>query len=122
MTPGTARQQAILEFVRRYRIHNRMSPTLDQIAEAVGLKSKGAVGNILKSMEQRGLIRRWPGRRRSIEIVDDLPELVERLLRNILEEDLETGTVTVRSVDIADLDIALSDHRPRLKAPLHEYV
>lgn len=122
MTPASRKHQEILEFIRRYRAEHRVSPTYDEIGAAVGLKSRGNVALHLERMEARGLIRRHHQQPRSIEIVDDIPALAERVLDSIVSENLRKGTVTVKAEAVADLDIALAERRPRLQAPLEEHV
>lgn len=61
----------------------RLVPSYDEIALHLGLKSKGRVCDIVNQLEQRGYVRRVPGKSRAIEIVGgpwDLPPELVRLL------------------------------------------
>lgn len=42
------------------------SPTFDEMAAAIGYRSKGGLGLMIRALEQKGYLRRTPGRRRAI--------------------------------------------------------
>ena len=71
-TPGqplpalTGRQEAILCFVRDF---GRYAPSMREIGEAVGLASSSAVSYQLSCLQDKGYLRRVPGRPRTVEIV-----------------------------------------------------
>jgi SOS-response transcriptional repressor LexA len=71
----TARQAQLLEFIRSYQAaHGGASPSLGEMAAAMGFKSKSAATRVLRLLEAQGRVRRPPGRRaRSIEIVNRQP-------------------------------------------------
>ena len=64
------RQKQILEFLRQYIQKNNYSPTLAQIADALGVRSLATVHEHLLAMAKKGLIRRYEGAVRGIELVD----------------------------------------------------
>jgi len=66
----TKRQKEILEFIRDFLASKGYSPTLEEIAERFGISSLNAVYKHLKSLEQRGYIRRLSNQARSIHIVE----------------------------------------------------
>jgi SOS-response transcriptional repressor LexA len=58
-----------LQFIRGYvAIHGGASPSYEEIAEALGLKSRGRVCQIVKDLEGRGAIVREPRKARSIAL------------------------------------------------------
>jgi len=59
-----------LEFVNQYIQKNSHSPTLAEIAEALDLSSLATVHEHLQSLERKGVIKRYNGAVRGIEIVD----------------------------------------------------
>jgi repressor LexA len=71
-TPGqplpalTPRQQDILQFVREF---GRYAPSMSEIGEAVGLASSSAVSYQLSCLQNKGYLRRVPGRPRTVELV-----------------------------------------------------
>lgn len=64
------RQRQILDFVNQYIQSNGYSPTLSEIAQALGVRSLATVHEHLEAMEKKGIIRRFEGSVRGIEILD----------------------------------------------------
>ncbi len=64
------RQKQILEFIKQYIDKYGYSPTLAEIAEAMGLASLATVHEHLGSLTKKGLIRRFEGAVRGIEVLD----------------------------------------------------
>jgi len=65
----TKRQREIYNFIRRYIRKNGISPTLEEIAEGVGVASLATVHKHLNNMELKGVIQRESNRSRSIELI-----------------------------------------------------
>lgn len=51
-----------------------ISPSFDEMKEALGLKSKSGVHRLITALEERGFLRRLPNRARALEILR-LPEM-----------------------------------------------
>ena len=64
------RQKQILEYLRQYIQRNGYSPTLQQLAEALGVRSLATVHEHLGALAKKGLIRRYEGAVRGIELTD----------------------------------------------------
>ena len=64
------RQKQIYEFILQYIQKYTFSPTLQEIADAMGLSSLATVHEHLAAMEKKGVIRRYTGSVRGIELVD----------------------------------------------------
>ena len=80
MSAGLTQKMAeLLAFIRDYVGRNDCSPSFDEMAAATGLNSKGGVHRLIVCLEDRGHIRRLPGRARAIDVVD----------RSALPRDLE---------------------------------
>jgi repressor LexA len=73
MSPITLykKQKQILEFISQYIQKNGYSPTLQEIADAMGLSSLATVHEHLQSLEKKNVLRRFEGSVRGIELVDD---------------------------------------------------
>ncbi len=63
------RQKQILEFISQYIQKFGYSPTLQQIAEAIGVNSLATVHEHLQALAKKGLIRRYKGAVRGLEII-----------------------------------------------------
>lgn len=66
----TRHQSNALVFIGNYlSTHNGRSPSLDEIGNELGLKSRSLVHALVKRLEARGHIRRTAGSARSIALV-----------------------------------------------------
>ncbi len=64
------RQKQILDFISQFVQKNGYSPTLQQIADALGVSSLATVHEHLNAMVKKGVIKKFEGAVRGIEIVD----------------------------------------------------
>ena len=69
----TAKQRELLLFIDRRLNESGISPSFDEMREALELKSKSGVHRLISALEERGFIRRLPNRARALEVVK-LPE------------------------------------------------
>ncbi len=64
------RQKQILDFIRQYIDKYGYSPTLGEIAESIGVSSLATVHEHLQALVNKGVIKRFEGAVRGIELVD----------------------------------------------------
>ena len=69
----TSKQRELLLFVQKRLGEPGVSPSFDEMREALDLKSKSGVHRLISALEERKFIRRLPNRARALEIVK-LPE------------------------------------------------
>jgi repressor LexA len=69
----TAKQRELLLFIDDRLKDGGVSPSFDEMREALALKSKSGVHRLISALEERGFIRRLPNRARALEVVK-LPE------------------------------------------------
>ncbi|MGI8706187.1 MAG: transcriptional repressor LexA [Sphingomicrobium sp.] len=69
----TAKQRELLLFIHDRLAETGISPSFDEMREALDLKSKSGVHRLISALEERGFIRRLPNRARALEVVK-LPE------------------------------------------------
>jgi repressor LexA len=65
----TAKQHELLMFIDRRLKDGGISPSFDEMREALDLKSKSGVHRLISALEERGIIRRLPNRARALEVV-----------------------------------------------------
>ena len=70
----TAKQQELLLFIDSRLKDSGISPSFDEMREALDLKSKSGVHRLISALEERGFIRRLPNRARALEVMK-LPEV-----------------------------------------------
>lgn len=69
----TKKQNQLLLFISQQIAKDGVSPSFDEMKDALGLKSKSGVHRLVTALEERGFIRRFPNRARALEIAR-LPE------------------------------------------------
>src|SRR5690625_2656235 len=65
----TRKQHELLQFIFRHLKKEGVSPSFDEMKDALGLKSKSGIHRLITGLEERGFIRRLPHRARAIEIL-----------------------------------------------------
>lgn len=75
----TRRQREVFDFIRQFIEGHSYSPSLDEIAQGLGLSSLATVHKHLTNLAEKGLIKRHWNRGRGIEVVSDLstPAMVQ---------------------------------------------
>ncbi|MDE2166636.1 MAG: transcriptional repressor LexA [Alphaproteobacteria bacterium] len=69
----TRKQHELLLYINRRLGDSGISPSFEEMKEALGLKSKSGIHRLISGLEERGFIRRLPHRARALEVVK-LPE------------------------------------------------
>ena len=69
----TRKQHELLMFIQQRIQDTGVSPSFDEMKEALSLKSKSGIHRLITALEERGFIRRLPHRARALEVVR-LPE------------------------------------------------
>jgi repressor LexA len=70
----TAKQHELLNFIHQRLSATGVSPSFDEMREALDLKSKSGVHRLISALEERQFIRRLPNRARALEVVK-MPEV-----------------------------------------------
>src|SRR5437016_4628439 len=65
------RQKEILDFIKGYIEKYGYSPTLGEIAEAMGVSSLATIHEHLQALVKKGIIKKFDGAVRGIEILDN---------------------------------------------------
>lgn len=79
----SAKQQEILDYIKKEILDRGYPPSVREICDAVHLRSTSSVHAHLETLEKNGYIRRDPEKPRAIEIVDDNFNLTRREMANI---------------------------------------
>jgi len=69
----TKKQRELLLFINQRLTATGISPSFDEMKDALSLKSKSGIHRLVSGLEERGFIRRLPHRARALEVVK-LPE------------------------------------------------
>lgn len=65
----TRKQHELLMFINTRLSQSGVSPSFDEMKDALGLKSKSGIHRLITGLEERGFIRRLPHRARALEVV-----------------------------------------------------
>ena len=68
----TKKQKELFVYLRDYISSNDISPSFEEIKNAVNLKSKSGIHRLITSLEQRGYIKRLKHKARAMEITKEL--------------------------------------------------
>ncbi len=76
----TKKQHELLRFIHQHLSQNGVSPSFDEMKDALGLKSKSGIHRLITGLEERNFIRRLPHRARALEVLrlpEDLGQLAQ---------------------------------------------
>ncbi len=65
----TRKQHELLRFIQTRLEESGISPSFEEMKEALDLKSKSGVHRLISALEERGFIRRLPNRARALEVL-----------------------------------------------------
>ncbi|HEX8379917.1 MAG TPA: transcriptional repressor LexA [Allosphingosinicella sp.] len=65
----TRKQSELLTYIQTRLAESGVSPSFEEMKEALELKSKSGVHRLISALEERGFIRRLPNRARALEIL-----------------------------------------------------
>src|SRR3954451_9602747 len=74
----TRKQSELLTYIRERLTESGVSPSFEEMKDALALKSKSGVHQLISPLEERGFIRRLPNRARALEVVK-MPDTVAGL-------------------------------------------
>ena len=73
----TRKQHELLLYIHKHLSKDGVSPSFDEMKDALGLRSKSGIHRLITGLEERGFIRRLPHRARAVEVLR-LPEDLAR--------------------------------------------
>ena len=65
----TRKQHELLLFINRHLAEHGVSPSFDEMKEALNLKSKSGIHRLITGLEERGFLKRLAHRARALEVV-----------------------------------------------------
>ena len=88
----TAKQHELIRFIQQRLEETGISPSFEEMKEALDLKSKSGVHRLISALEERGFIRRLPNRARALEVIKQ-PEDATPVGRSRPANDVVSRTV-----------------------------
>lgn len=65
----TAKQHELIRFIQQRLEETGISPSFEEMKDALDLKSKSGVHRLISALEERGFLRRLPNRARALEVI-----------------------------------------------------
>ncbi len=72
----TAKQHELIRFIQQRLEETGISPSFEEMKDALDLKSKSGVHRLISALEERGFIRRLPNRARALEVLKQPEDVV----------------------------------------------
>ena len=102
----TAKQHELLHFIQQRLDASGISPSFEEMKEALGLKSKSGIHRLISALEERGFLRRLPNRARALEVLK-LPEAAKAATRgdNVLPLRKPASVQPIAANDIIEVPL-----------------
>ena len=88
----TKKQHLLLMFIDQRLSATGVSPSFDEMKDALELKSKSGIHRLITGLEERGFIRRLPHRARALEVLK-LPDNTSTVAKKSFSAAIESGDV-----------------------------
>lgn len=110
----TRKQHELIRFIQSRLEETGVSPSFEEMKEALDLKSKSGVHRLISALEERGFIRRLPNRARALEVLrqpEDVTRVTPRSAANINAAPSPIRTLAAKEPPAAANDV--------IELPLH---
>ena len=100
----TRKQHELIRFIQVRLEETGISPSFEEMKEALDLRSKSGVHRLISALEERGFIRRLPNRARALEVLrqpEDAPRSVTPVANNVIP--LRAPTAPLRAAVANDV-------------------
>ena len=103
----TKKQYELITFIDYKLRESGVSPSFDEMKDALDLKSKSGIHRLIAGLEERGFIRRLPHRARALEIIklpDNFNKKTDEHSANVIKGDFtHSNNTTILSQDTAEI-------------------
>ncbi|MBK18947.1 MAG: repressor LexA [Rhodospirillaceae bacterium] len=107
----TKKQHDLLQFIDKHLKTRGVSPSFDEMKDALGLKSKSGIHRLITGLEERGFIRRLPHRARALEVLQ-LPQNLKQpeninsgFKPNVIEGGFQKETLESSSEELTQIPL-----------------
>lgn len=104
----TKKQKDLLLFIHSRVQETGVSPSFDEMKDALELKSKSGIHRLITALEERGFIRRLAHRARALEILK-LPEGVQNSSNEVASTQAKSNVVSLADAALKSSSEASSD-------------
>lgn len=100
----TPKQQELLSFIQNRLDEGGVSPSFEEMKEALDLRSKSGIHRLINALEERGFIRRLPNRARALEVLK-LPEAMHRAPKAAAPKPQLVAKAPIAANDVIDIPL-----------------
>jgi repressor LexA len=102
----TRKQHELLSFIQTRLDASGISPSFEEMKEALDLKSKSGVHRLISALEERGFIRRLPNRARALEVIREPESLATKAApRNTPPRPAPTPPLPIAANDVIEIPL-----------------
>lgn len=105
----TRKQHELLLYIDEQISINGVSPSFDEMKEALGLKSKSGIHRLISALEERGFLRRLPHRARALEVIRRPEDLAKTPARGGFQPSVIEGGRTLRERNEAGRNLSVEE-------------
>ncbi|MCH8489914.1 MAG: transcriptional repressor LexA [Oceanicaulis sp.] len=96
----TKKQHELLLFIHKRLSEDGVSPSFDEMKDALQLASKSGVHRLVSALEERGFIRRLAHRARALEVLKMPDSAAPKSSGNVVEADFRRGRESESGIDV----------------------
>jgi repressor LexA len=96
----TKKQHELLLFIHKRLSEDGVSPSFDEMKDALELASKSGVHRLVSALEERGFIRRLAHRARALEVLKMPDSAAPKSSGNVVEADFRRGRESEAGIDV----------------------
>jgi repressor LexA len=100
----TRKQNELLRYIHRHLSDQGVSPSFEEMKEALDLKSKSGVHRLISALEERGFIRRLANRARALEVLK-MPDGPAVKADNVTAMPTAPRNIPIAANDIVELPL-----------------
>ena len=115
----TKKQHELLTFIQVRLEESGVSPSFEEMKEALDLKSKSGVHRLISALEERGFIRRLPNRARALEVIREPDTASPRSAARAAQSAPVSATVSTLVPKSAPASVRPAPANDVIEVPLH---
>lgn len=93
----TRKQHELIRFIQARLEESGVSPSFEEMKEALDLKSKSGVHRLISALEERGFIRRLPNRARALEVLRQPDDVSARVSSPVVSTARPAAVTTAKA-------------------------
>ncbi|WP_164114711.1 transcriptional repressor LexA [Sphingorhabdus sp. Alg239-R122] len=114
----TKKQHELISFIQHRLEETGISPSFEEMKDALDLKSKSGVHRLVSALEERGFIRRLPNRARALEVLK-LPDAIVKPADTVKMPSSGASAASISNIADAKAPTNMNADNDVMEIPLH---